>query len=141
MVVIGSDDVGLEYKEVRKADLEGDDRVAEVIDVGVDPVGHAPYPTIAITAAEIVARGDADRALLMCGTGLGMAIAANKVAGMRAVPAHDSYFLERSVLSNDAQVLTFGQGVAGIELARRLAREWLGYRFGSVSSSADKVAV
>ena len=71
MVVIGSDDVGLECKEVLKADLEGDDRVAAVIDIGVDPVGHAPYPTVAITAAEIVARGDADRALLMCGTGLG----------------------------------------------------------------------
>lgn len=63
----------------------------------------------------------------------GVAIAANKVAGMRAVPAHDNYSLERSVLSNDAQVLTFGQGVAGIELARRLAREWLGYRFGRVA--------
>ena len=58
-----------------------------------------------------------------------MAIAANKVPGIRAVTAHDSFSVERSVLSNNAQVLTFGQRVIGLELARRLAREWLTYRF------------
>ena len=72
-----------------------------------------------------MAAGDADRALLVCGTGLGVAISANKVPGIRAVTAHDSFSVERSVLSNNAQVLTFGQRVIGLELARRLAREWL----------------
>ena len=61
--------------------------------------------------------------------------------GIRAVTAHDSYSVERSVLSNDAQVLTMGQRVVGIELARRLAREWLTYRFDPTSASAEKVAV
>ena len=77
----------------------------------------------------------------MCGTGLGVAIAANKVPGVRAVTAHDSFSVERAVLSNDAQVLTFGQRVVGLELARRLAEEWLTYRFDETSPSADKVAV
>lgn len=140
-IVVGSDDAGFDYKEILKADLQADERVADVIDVGVNSTGHTPYPTIAIAAAEIVARGEADRALLVCGTGLGVAIAANKVAGIRAVTAHDSFSVERSVLSNDAQVLTFGQRVIGLELARRLAREWLGYRFDPHSNSAQKVAV
>ncbi|KTS57137.1 ribose 5-phosphate isomerase, partial [Microbacterium testaceum] len=84
---------------------------------------------------------EADRALLICGTGLGVAIAANKVPGIRAVTAHDSFSVERGVLSNNAQVLTMGQRVVGIELARRLVREWLTYRFDDSSASAEKVAV
>lgn len=140
-IVIGADDAGFEYKEILKRDLEQDAGVASVVDVGVDATGHTPYPKVAIEAAERVAHGDADRALLICGTGLGVAIAANKVAGIRAATAHDSFSVERSVLSNDAQVLTMGQRVVGIELARRLVREWLTYRFDPASASADKVAV
>jgi ribose 5-phosphate isomerase B len=140
-VVVGSDDAGYQYKEALKQDLEADPRVAEVVDVGVDADGHTPYPAVAIRAAELVRDGVADRALLVCGTGLGVAISANKVAGIRAVTAHDSFSVERSVLSNDAQILTFGQRVIGLELARRLAREWLGYEFDASSPSAEKVAV
>jgi ribose 5-phosphate isomerase B len=140
-VVVGSDDAGFEYKEMLKADLESDPRVVEVIDVGVDADGHTAYPSIAINAAELVKDGRADRALLVCGTGLGVAIAANKVPGIRAVTAHDSYSVERSVLSNNAQVLTMGQRVIGRELARRLVKEWLGYEFDESSASAEKVAV
>ena len=140
-IVIGSDDAGFEYKEALKRDLEQNPGVASVIDVGVDEQGHTPYPKVAIEAAERVARGEADRALLFCGTGLGVAIAANKVPGIRAVTAHDSYSVERGVLSNDAQVLTMGQRVVGLELARRLVREWLTYRFDTGSASAAKVAV
>ncbi|KAA9108135.1 ribose-5-phosphate isomerase [Microbacterium rhizomatis] len=140
-LVIGCDDAGFDYKEILKKDLEANPGVASVVDVGVDADGHTPYPKIAITAAELVAKGDADRALLICGTGLGVAISANKVAGIRAVTAHDSFSVERSVLSNDAQVLTMGQRVVGIELARRLVREWLTYRFDPTSASAEKVAV
>lgn len=139
-LVVGSDDAGLQYKDALKADLAHDDRVASVVDVGVHANDTTAYPDIAIRAAELVARGEADRALLVCGTGLGVAISANKVEGIRAVTAHDSYSVERSVLSNDAQVLCFGQRVVGLELARRLAREWLGYRFDPASASAEKVA-
>jgi ribose 5-phosphate isomerase B len=140
-LVIGSDDAGFDYKEILKKDLEANPGVASLVDVGVDADGHTAYPRIAIAAAELVASGEADRALLICGTGLGVAIAANKVSGIRAVTAHDSYSVERGVLSNDAQVLTMGQRVVGIELARRLVREWLTYRFDPSSASAEKVAV
>lgn len=140
-LVVGSDDAGFEYKEVLKADLAASAAVAGVRDVGVAADGRTAYSHIAIAAATLVAAGDADRALLVCGTGLGMAIAANKVPGIRAVTAHDSFSVERAVLSNDAQVLCFGQRVVGLELARRLAREWLTYRFDATSPSAEKVAV
>lgn len=139
-IVVGCDDAGLEYKNALKADLEADDRVIEVIDVGIGNGEHTAYPHVAVTAARMIAAGEADRALLVCGTGLGVAISANKVPGIRAVSAHDSFSVERSVLSNDAQVLCFGQRVIGLELARRLAREWLGYHFDPESASAAKVA-
>ena len=140
-IVVGSDDAGFDYKEALKRDLEGSDLVESVTDVGVDSDGHTAYPKVAIAAAELVAEGKADRALLVCGTGLGVAISANKVKGIRAVTAHDSFSVERAVLSNNAQVLTMGQRVIGLELARRLAREWLTYRFDESSASADKVRV
>jgi ribose 5-phosphate isomerase B len=138
-IVVGSDDAGLDYKNVLKQDLMCDDRVAEVIDVGVGADETTPYPHVAVAAARKVASGEADRALLVCGTGLGVAISANKVPGIRAVTAHDSFSVERSVLSNDAQVLCFGQRVVGVGLARRLASEWLDYRFDTGSKSAAKV--
>lgn len=86
-----------------------------------------------------MAEGKCDRALLICGTGLGVAIAANKIKGVRAVTAHDSFSVERAILSNNAQVLCMGERVIGIELARRLAKEWLGYTFDTGSASAAKV--
>lgn len=140
-IAIGCDDAGYDYKEILKKDLEASDRVIEIIDVGVDADGHTAYPKVAIAAAELVANGTVDRALIFCGTGLGVAIAANKVAGVRAVTAHDSFSVERAVLSNNAQVLCMGQRVVGIELARRLVREWLTYEFDETSASADKVKV
>ena len=138
-IVIGNDEAGVEYKNALKALLEADPRVASVVDIGVDANDSTAYPHLAVNAARKVAEGEADRALLVCGTGLGVAISANKIPGIRAVTAHDSYSVERSVLSNDAQVLCLGERVVGLELARRLAAEWLGYRFDPTSASAAKV--
>lgn len=142
-IVVGADDAGKEYLSVLRRDLETDPRVKSVVEVGDDGADDsgAPtaYPHIAVRAAQLVADGQADRALLVCGTGLGVAISANKVPGIRAVTAHDSFSIERSILSNNAQVLCFGQRVIGVELARRLAREWLGYQFDPASASAAKV--
>lgn len=141
-IIIGSDSAGYEYKEVLKADLQASALVEWVEDVGVgrgDDI--TPYPNIAILAAERIAIGQADRALLVCGTGLGVAISANKVAGIRAVTAHDSFSVERAVKSNNAQVLALGQRVIGLELARRLTMEWLTYQFDEASPSAAKVKV
>lgn len=138
-IVVGADDAGVDYKEILRRDLEADPRVESVTDVGVGADEHTAYPHVAVAAARMVAEGRADRALLVCGTGLGVAISANKVPGIRAITAHDSFSVERSVLSNNAQVLCFGQRVVGIELARRLAKEWLGYEFDPASASAAKV--
>ena len=133
-VVVGSDDAGDEYREILAADLRADPRVAEVIDAVMGEGEH--YPDVAYRAARMIADGRADRALLFCGTGMGMAMSANKAHGIRAVSAHDSYSVERAVLSNNAQVLCMGQRVVGIELARRLAREWLGYTWDPQCHSA-----
>jgi ribose 5-phosphate isomerase B len=138
-VAIGSDEAGYQYKEAIKADLLANELVESVHDVGVEMDENTAYPHIAVAAARLIADGTVDRALLVCGTGLGVAIAANKVQGVRAVTAHDSYSVERSVLSNNAQVLALGQRVVGLELARRLTREWLTYRFDETSASAEKV--
>lgn len=138
-IVIGSDDAGREYKEALKADLLANPLVGEVIDVGVSGKDSTDYPHIAVDAARKIADGAADRGLLICGTGLGVAIAANKVKGIRAATAHDSYSVERLILSNNAQILTLGQRVVGLELARRLTAEWLTYTFNPASASACKV--
>lgn len=138
-LVIGCDEAGYDYLQMIKADLEEDPRVTSVTDVGT--AESAPsYPHVAVRAARMVADGEADRGLLICGTGLGVAITANKVKGIRAATAHDSYSVERSVLSNNCQILCMGQRVVGIELARRLVKEWLGYEFDTSSASAEKVA-
>ncbi|CAO2652963.1 Nn.00g023740.m01.CDS01 [Neocucurbitaria sp. VM-36] len=139
-IAIGCDDAGVSYKNAIIKDLEADKRVSTITDVGVpEHADKTAYPHIAVDAAKLVAEGKADRAVLICGTGLGVAISANKVPGIRAVTAHDSFSVERAILSNDAQVLCMGERVVGIELARRLVKEWLGYRFDKSSASAKKV--
>jgi ribose 5-phosphate isomerase B len=139
-LVIGSDEAGIRYKDALKKLLQDDGGVASVADIGVQGDEDTAYPHVAFEAASRVAAGQADRALLICGTGLGVAISANKVAGVRAVTAHDSFSVERAVLSNNAQVLCLGERVIGLELAKRLVKEWLQYRFDESSASAAKVA-
>ena len=145
-LIVGADEAGVDYKDRIAEDLRNDPRVSEIIDIGVNRTDAPeqftkPYPYVGIAAGEMIKDGVADRAILFCGTGIGVAIAANKVDGIRAATAHDSFSVERSVLSNDCQVLTMGQRVVGVELARRLAREWLGYTFDPSSASASKVKV
>ena len=126
-VVIGSDSAGLQYKDALYADLKINPNVSSVVDLGVnaDAPTSQEYPEVAILAGEAIMRGEADRAILICGTGIGVAISANKVKGIRATVAHDSFSVERSILSNDCQILTMGQRVIGLELARRLANHRL----------------
>ncbi len=141
IVAIGADNAGADLKNALKRQLEADPRV-DVVDFGVpDAADQTAYPHVGLDVAEAVARGEARRGLLVCGTGIGMAITANKVAGIRATVAHDSYSVERSVLSNDCQILTLGARVVGPELAKRLVNEWLGYEFDPASASAEKVAI
>ncbi|GAA2459257.1 D-erythrulose 4-phosphate isomerase DerI2 [Actinomadura vinacea] len=142
IIGVGADEYGFALKERLRELLEADGRVAEVRDFGVrEGTDHDPYPNVGLRVAEAVAAGDLDRAVLVCGTGIGMAITANKVPGVRATVAYDPYSVERSVLSNDCQVLALGAWVIGAEVARRIVADWLGYRFDPASASARKIAV
>ena len=139
-LVLAADEAGYPYKETLKPYLEKHPLVESILDVGVGSASDkTAYPHPAVAGAQVIRDGKADRGLFICGTGLGVAISANKVPGIRAVTAHDPFSVERSILSNDAHVLCFGQRVIGIELAKKLAAEWLMYRFDPSSSSAAKV--
>ena len=141
VLAVGADNAGAELKNQLTAVLASDPRV-EIRDYGVaDPSDPTAYPHVGLSVAEAVASGAARRGLLVCGTGIGMAIAANKVTGIRATVAHDSYSVERSVLSNDCQILTMGARVIGAELAKKLVEEWLSLEFDPDSASAEKLAV
>ena len=137
--MVAGDSAGVGYKEAIKAQLEQDPRVDEVIDVGIKPGEDIDYPHIAVAGARLIAEGRADRGIFVCGTGMGVAIAANKVHGIRASTAHDSFSVERLVLSNNAQVLALGERVIGKQLALRLASEFLDYTFDPSSASKAKV--
>ena len=140
-IVVAADSAGVELKHDLREQLRADSRVTEVIDVGVaDCDDDRPYPLLGLAAAETIARGEADRGVLVCGTGIGVAIAANKVHGVRATVAHDSYSAERAVKSNSCQVITFGARVIGPELAKKIVTEWLGHTFDTNSPSATKIA-
>ena len=107
-----------------------------VIDMGSDDV---IYANTAIRVGEAVAAGQADRGVLVCGTGLGMSIAANKVKGVYAVLLTDVYSAERAILSNASNVACFGAFTLGTKLAQKLLKEWLSYEFVPGCSSQKKV--
>lgn len=139
-VVLVADQAGVGYKDAIRRMLENDPRVESLIDVGVNAdTDPTAYPHVAVAGARLIAAGEADRGIFVCGTGMGVAIAANKVPGIRASTAHDSFSVERLVLSNNGQVLCLGQRVIGEQLALRLAAEFLGYQFDPSSASAEKV--
>jgi ribose 5-phosphate isomerase B len=139
---VGSDDAGVHLKDYIRDRLKEDPRVSEVRDFGVaDTSDKTPYPVVCIQVAEAVARGELDRAVLFGGTGLGEAISANKVRGIRAVVATDPFSIERSILSNNCQILALGERVVAPELAGRIVADWLGYEFDPSSPSAAKVKV
>ena len=141
VLAVGADNAGADLKNLIADHLRASG-VVDVLDIGViDASDATAYPEIGVTVAQAVAGGDAWRGLLICGTGIGMAISANKVPGIRATVAHDSYSVERSIRSNNCQVLALGARVIGPELALRLVREWLSYEFDDASPSAAKVAL
>ncbi len=131
---IGSDDAALELKGTLIERLE--ELGYEVQDYGIKE--GADYPDVASEVAEAVARGEHERAILCCGTGLGMSITANKIPGVRAAQCHDVYSAERARKSNNAQVLTMGQRVIGPEAAKTVLDAWLASEFAG-GSSAKKV--
>lgn len=141
IVGLGADDAGVELKNRLARELSGLPGIT-VRDFGVASADDAePYPQVGLRVAEAVARRELDRAILVCGTGIGMAITANKVPGVRATIAYDAYSVERSVLSNNCQVLALGARVIAAHLASAIARQWLSISFDESSPSAAKLAV
>jgi ribose 5-phosphate isomerase B len=136
-IAIGADEAGAPLKDHLAKYLE--EHGYEVADFGNG--SEQDYPDVAAEVAEAVSDGRHDRALLVCGTGLGMAITANKVPGVRAVTAHDAYSAERARKSNDAQVLTMGARVIAPQAAEKVLDHWLASEFegGGSAAKVDKM--
>jgi ribose 5-phosphate isomerase B len=133
-VALGADDAAYGLKEIIKSYLE--ELHIEVSDYGVYDTRPALYPDIAVKVAVAISKGKHERGILMCGTGLGMAITANKVPGIRAATCHDTYSAERARKSNNAQILTMGARVIGPELAKKVVEAWLKSEFEGGGSTA-----
>jgi ribose 5-phosphate isomerase B len=134
---LGSDHNAYDMKEELKKYIE--ELGHEVVDYGSqDECTEVDYPGVAFEVSEDIINDKLDRAILVCGTGLGMAIAACKVPGIRAITAHDTYSAERAQKSNNAQVLTMGAKVIGIEAAMKVVEMYLQSEFPG-GNSARKV--
>lgn len=125
-IAIASDHGGFELKEQLVARLRTE---YEVEDLGTHGSGSVDYPAYGRMVGEAVAHGRADRGIVICGTGIGIALAANKVPGIRASVCHDTFSAHVGVEHNDLNVLALGGRVIGIELAHELARAFLNARF------------
>jgi ribose 5-phosphate isomerase B len=140
-IAIGADDAALELKNLIKQYLQTLN--LDVSDYSNDAQTDKPiYPDIAWTLANAIKDGKHERGILICGTGIGMAIVANKVPGIRAAQCHDTYSAERARKSNNAQVMTLGARVIGPELARSIVSSWLNSEFegGGSSEKVDKIS-
>jgi ribose 5-phosphate isomerase B len=128
-IVIGADNAAVSMKAFLTAFLK--DSGFTVEDIGVEsPNDPTNYPTIAKRVCDALsASGFTKRGILVCGTGIGMCISANKCRGIRAAVCHDNYSAERSVLSNNANVLCMGERVIGRELAKKIVSEWIRLEF------------
>lgn len=138
-IAVGCDDAGFEVKQTIIQLLR--DEGLDVKDFGCYSLDPVDYPDVAYELAHAVARGDHERGILICGTGIGMAITANKVPGVRAAQVHDPYSAERARKSNNAQIMTMGARIIGPELAKSLVRTWLESEFagGDSSRKVDKI--
>lgn len=136
-IAIGCDEAAYLLKSEIMKHLDGKPGI-KYVDFGADSGEVVLYPDVAYKVAGEVAAGNFDRGILVCGTGIGMAICANKVAGIRAAVCHDPFSAERARKSNNAQVMCLGERVIGIELAKYLVDIWLQCDFAG-GGSAPKV--
>lgn len=135
-IAIGCDEAAYNLKMTIKDHLMA--HGYEVDDYGADQEEVILYPDVAYKVADQVAAGRYERAILLCGTGIGMSICANKVPGVRAAVCHDPYSAERARKSNNVQILCMGERVVGAELAKMLVSIWLDCDFAG-GGSAPKV--
>ena len=133
-IAIGSDEAGFGLKEIIIQYLQ--EMGLEVEDYGVYDRNPVLYPDIAYKVATTVSAGQHERGILICGTGIGMAITANKVPGIRAAVCHDVYSAERSRKSNNCQVMCLGARIVADELAKLLVKSWLESDFQGGGSTA-----
>ncbi|CAG7626438.1 D-erythrulose-4-phosphate isomerase [Paenibacillus solanacearum] len=132
-IAIGADEAGYTLKEIIKSYLG--DKGVECEDFGPsDGNEQIDYPDVGFAVAEQIMQGRFDRGILVCGTGIGMTITADKVPGIRAALCHDTYSAERARKSNNAQVLTMGARVIGPELAKHVVQAWLDAEFDGGAS-------
>lgn len=134
-IVIGCDNAAVPMKDMLIRFLEG--RGLTVENMGCDSANDPTnYPTVAKRVCErIIESGYTKRGILVCGTGIGMAMTANKFKGIRAAVCHDNFSAERSILSNNGNVLCMGERVIGHELAKKIASEWVSLEFKDGSST------
>lgn len=132
-IAIGCDEAAYKLKVELIKYLESKD--IEVVDFGAKEGEVVLYPDVAAAVAKAVAKGDYERAILVCGTGIGMSITANKIPGVRAAVCHDPFSAQRARKSNDAQIICFGERVIGVELAKNILDIWLASEFVEGSSS------
>lgn len=126
-VVLGSDHAGFELKRWMLPALRQSG--STVLDVGTDTAEPVDYPDIAEAVGQMVLDGKADRGVLICGSGVGASIAANKLPGIRAAICHDAYSARQGVEHDDMNILVLGGRVIGPALALELVRSFLGARF------------
>lgn len=126
-IAIGSDHGGYEYKEQIVTHLK--EKGYECVDVGTYSTDSCDYPVIARTVTTKITTGEADRGILICGTGIGMSIVANKVKGIRAALCGDTFSARASRAHNNSNVLCLGERVIGINLAMDIVDIWLESKF------------
>lgn len=124
---IGNDHVAIELKNTIKEHLE--QQGYEVVDFGTNSPERFDYPISGYKVGKAVASGDADLGVLICGTGVGISLAANKVHGIRACVCSDPYSAKLSREHNNTNIIAFGARVVGPELAKMIVDEWLGATF------------
>lgn len=126
-LAIGNDHVAVEMKQEIKAYLEA--KGHEVIDVGTNEPGSFHYPISGYRVAKLVAAGEVEGGILICGTGVGISLAANKVKGIRACVCSEPYTAKLSKQHNNTNIIAFGARVIGVELAKMIVDEWINAEF------------
>ena len=137
-LAIGNDHVAVDMKNEIRAYLES--KGIEVVNVGTDSTERFNYPVSGYTVAKLVASGEVDGGVLICGTGVGISLAANKVKGIRACVCSDPYTAKLSKQHNNTNIIAFGARVIGDETAKMIVDEWLGAKFEG-GRHADRVAL
>lgn len=126
-IAMGNDHTALEMKAAIKEHVEA--KGYEVIDFGTNNTGSCDYPEFGEKVGRAVAAKDADYGIAICGTGIGIGIAAGKVKGIRVCTCSEPYSARLSRMHNDTNVLTFGARVIGVEMAKMIVDEWLDNRY------------